>query len=98
MRVIVSECLRGTECRYDGGAKPNSAVEELCSKVDVVGVCPETASQLPVPRPPAEQRNGRVMLKDGTDVTEDFERGARISFAKAKSSRAPLAVLKAKSP
>ena len=98
MRVIVSECLRGTACRYDGGAKPNSAVEELCSKVDVVGVCPETASQLPVPRPPAEQRNGRVMLKDGTDVTEDFERGARISFAKAKSSRAPLAVLKAKSP
>ena len=49
MRVIVSECLRGTACRYDGGAKPNSAVGELCSKVDVVGVCPETASRLPVP-------------------------------------------------
>lgn len=98
MRVIVSECLRGTACRYDGGAKPNSAVGELCSKVDVVGVCPETASRLPVPRPPAEQRDGRVMLRNGTDVTEDFERGARISFAKAKSSRAPLAVLKAKSP
>ncbi|MGN0075414.1 MAG: purine-nucleoside phosphorylase [Parafannyhessea sp.] len=98
MRVIVSECLRGTACRYDGGAKPNAAVRELCGKVDVVGVCPESASGLPVPRPPAEQRDGRVMLRDGTDVTDDFARGARISLDKVHAHPAPLAILKAKSP
>lgn len=98
MRVIVSECLRGVACRYDGGAKPVSAVQELCERVDVVGVCPEVASGLPVPRPPAEQVDGRVILKDGSDVTEDFKRGADISLGRAKASGAPLAVLKAKSP
>jgi purine-nucleoside phosphorylase len=74
------------------------AVRDLCEKVDVVGVCPETAAGLPVPRPPAEQRDGRVWLKDGRDVTREFERGAAISLAKARESGAPLAVLKAKSP
>jgi purine-nucleoside phosphorylase len=98
VRVIVSECLRGTACRYDGRAKPVPAVRDLCEKVDVVGVCPETAAGLPVPRPPAEQRDGRVWLKDGRDVTREFERGAAISLAKARESGAPLAVLKAKSP
>lgn len=98
MRVIVSSCLRGVACRYDGGAKPNGAVEELCRKVEVVPVCPETLSGLPVPRPPAEQRGGRVWLKDGTDVTEDFRRGSLKALAAVHAHPAPLAVLKAKSP
>ena len=98
MRVIVSECLRGTACRYDGGAKPVDAVQELCQKVDVVGVCPELASGLPVPRPPAAQRDGRVWLKGGTDVTREFEAGSQRSLLKARASGARLAVLKAKSP
>ncbi len=105
MKVIVSECLRGAHCRYDGGAKPCPEVQELCQKegVEVVGVCPETASGLPVPRPPAEQREGRVFLKDGQDVTEDFLLGSQRSLEKVQKSgalraAAPLAVLKAKSP
>ena len=98
MRVIVSECLRGVPCRYDGGAKPNAAVQDLCGKVEVVGVCPEAASGLPVPRPPAEQRNGRVFLRDGRDVTAEFRLGSARSLAKVQAHPAPLAVLKAKSP
>lgn len=98
MRVVVSACLRGVPCRYDGGSKANGAVEALCRKVDVVEVCPETMAGLPVPRPPAEQRDRRVLLRDGTDVTEAFERGARMSLDRALHRPAPLAVLKAKSP
>lgn len=98
MRVIVSACLQGVACRYDGGSKPNSAVQELCRKVEVVPVCPETASGLPVPRPPAEQRGGRVVLRGGTDVTEEFRLGARRSLERVHARPAPLAVLKAKSP
>lgn len=98
MRVIVSECLRGIACRYDGRTKPAPAVQDLCEKVGVVGVCPEVAAGLPVPRPPAEQRDGRVWLRGGRDVTCEFEHGAAISLAKARESGAPLAVLKAKSP
>ncbi len=98
MRVIVSSCLRGVACRYDGGAKPNEAVQELCRKVEVVPVCPESLSGLPVPRPPAEQRDGRVYLKDGQDVTEAFLRGSEAALEIVHRHPAPLAVLKAKSP
>lgn len=98
MRVVVSACLMGVPCRYDGRAKPNAAVRELCGKVEVIPVCPESASGLPVPRPPAEQRKGRVYLADGTDVTDSFERGCRRTLARVHGHPAPLAVLKAKSP
>ncbi len=98
MRVIVSECLLGVACRYDGGSKPCAAVRDLCRKVDAAGVCPERAAGLPVPREPAEQLGGRVWLRDGTDVTEEFGRGAQACLAQALRAGAPLAVLKAKSP
>ena len=60
MRAIVSRCLLGAACRYDGGSKPCDAAIELVRKMDCRAVCPETESGLPVPRPPAEQRGGRV--------------------------------------
>lgn len=98
MRLIISSCLLGVACRYDGRSKPSAAVRDLARKAEVVGVCPEAASGLPVPRPPAEQRGGRVLLADGTDVTEEFRLGAARSLAKVRARPAPLAVLKAKSP
>lgn len=98
MRVAISACLLGAPVRYDGGSKPVPEVRELAGKVDVVRVCPETASGLPVPRPPAEQRDGRVYLADGRDVTEDFARGSRRSLEAVRRSPVSLAVLKAKSP
>ncbi|WP_077597533.1 purine-nucleoside phosphorylase [Olsenella urininfantis] len=98
MRVVVSECLRGVCCRYDGGSKPHAELLRLCEKADVVGVCPERAAGLPTPRPCAEILGARVLTADGRDVTEAFERGARSSLGLAVASGAPLAVLKAKSP
>ena len=98
MRVAISACLLGAPVRYDGGSKPIDEVLELAEKVDVVRVCPETASGLPVPRPPAEQLGGRVLLADGRDVTEDFSRGAQRCLDVVRRSPVSLAVLKAKSP
>ena len=98
MRVAISACLLGAPVRYDGGSKPVSEVIELAGKVDVVRVCPETASGLPVPRPPAEQLGGRVLLADGRDVTAEFDLGARRCLDAVRRSPVRLAVLKAKSP
>ena len=98
MRVAISACLLGAPVRYDGGSKPVSEVRDLAGKVDVLRVCPETASGLPVPRPPAEQRGGRVLLSDGRDVTEEFSLGAERSLDATRRSPVSLAVLKAKSP
>lgn len=98
MRVAISSCLLGVPARYDGGSKPCDEVIELAKKVEVCRVCPETASGLPVPRPPAEQRDGRVFLSDGTDVTEDFDRGSERCLKAVHRAQPTLAVLKAKSP
>ena len=98
MRVAISACLLGAPVRYDGGSKPVSEVLELAEKVDVVRVCPETASGLPVPRPPAEQLGGRVLLADGCDVTVEFSLGAERCMGIVRRPPVSLAVLKAKSP
>lgn len=98
MRVAISRCLLGDKVRYDGGAKPVAEVLALAEKVEVVRVCPEGASGLPVPRPAAEQREGRVYLADGTDVTAEFALGSERSAAVVRRAGAKLAVLKAKSP
>ena len=100
MRVAISACLLGAPVRYDGGSKPVPEVIELAGRegVEVLRVCPETASGLPVPRPPAEQCGGRVLLADGRDVTEEFALGSRLCGDDVVRSGARLAVLKAKSP
>ena len=66
--------------------------------VEVVAVCPETAVGLPVPRPPAEHRDGRVVFADGVDATEAFERGSAACLEQVLAAGVDLAVLKAKSP
>lgn len=98
MRVAISACLLGAPVRYDGGSKPAAEVQRLAERVDVVRVCPETASGLPVPRPPAEQVGGRVLLADGRDVTEEFALGAERCAGLVSRLPVSLAVLKAKSP
>ena len=98
--VVVSACLLGVPCRYDGQARPSSAVKAATERLRVVPVCPESASGLPTPRPPAEARRdtGHILLRDGTDVTRAFERGASKMLDVARSSGATVAILKAHSP
>ncbi len=98
--VVVSACLLGVPCRYDGSARPNDCVRALTERLHVVRVCPEGASCLPVPRPPAEAQptTGRIILRDGSDVTAAFERGAQLMADVASISGARVAILKAHSP
>ena len=100
MRIAISDCLLGIPARYDGGTKPCPAVLLLARQpgVEVVHVCPEMAAGLPVPRPPAEHRDGCVVFADGVDATEDFERGSALCCERVLAAGVELAVLKAKSP
>jgi uncharacterized protein YbbK (DUF523 family) len=96
--IIVSACLAGLHCRYDGGEKTNDDVLRLVAEGKALPVCPEQLGGLTTPRLPCEIVNGRVMRKDGVDVTAEFERGARDSLALARLAGAKAAILKAKSP
>lgn len=98
MDVVVSACLLGEGCRYDGGSRPSAAVCRLAGRTNAHPLCPEAAAGLKIPRPPAERVGGRVLLCDGTDVTDAFVSGAQACLDVARASGAPLAVLKARSP
>ena len=97
MRLLVSACLLGCPCRYDGAAKPCPAVLALAEHHELVPVCPEQLGGLPTPRPPAERRGDRVVTQSG-DVTEQYRRGAAEAVRLARLLRCDGAVLKEKSP
>lgn len=98
MKYVVSACLAGINCNYKGQGKPCKEVIELCKKGEALPLCPESLGELPVPREPSEIINGRVMSRDGRDVTANFELGAQRAMAKALASGARIAIVKSKSP
>ena len=98
MKVLVSACLLGTACRYDGQSKPHPLVEELCRRHQVVPVCGEIMGGLPTPRVPAERQGEKVITKTGSDVTEEYRRGAQEVLRLGQLLGCEAAVLKERSP
>ncbi len=106
--ILVSACLIGIACRYNGTSKRNDRVLEFLKGKSFVPVCPESLSGLAVPRPPAEIEGHdgtrvitgktRVLLSSGTDVTAAFMRGANESLKWARLVDADRAILKERSP
>jgi uncharacterized protein YbbK (DUF523 family) len=95
---IVSACLAGIECRFDGRARPNPKVMELVKAGKAIPVCPEQLGGLPTPRAWAERKGSEVVTKDGKDVTAGFLKGAEEALKIAKLAGCREAVLKSKSP
>ena len=99
MRILVSACLLGEPCRYDGKSKPCEAVIQLANAHTLIPVCPEVMGGLPTPRPPAElQEDGRVVNREGIDVTEAYRKGAEATLRIAREQSSSIAILKEKSP
>ena len=96
--VLVSRCLFGVPCRYDGASRPYPGLDALSERFTVVTVCPECDGGLPVPRPAGERRGDRVVTKDGDDLTAFYVKGAEIALAEAKRTGATVALLKSRSP
>lgn len=71
MNIVVSECLLGVPCRYDGKSCPNQEVTKLQGEHNLIAVCPETLAGMPIPREPMELNcDRRAVNKNGTDYTE----------------------------
>ncbi|MBQ0038427.1 MAG: DUF523 domain-containing protein [Clostridiales bacterium] len=98
MNILVSACLLGVACRYDGKSKPHAAVEKLMAQHHLIPVCGEIFGGLPTPRTPAERRGERVINRDGVDVTAQYCRGAEEVLRLAKQYHCTAAVLKERSP
>ena len=98
MNLLISACLMGVRCRYDGGRKPLDCLNELMDRHVLIPVCPDVLGGLPTPRVPAERQGERVVTKDGRDVTEAYLRGAQQALELARKLGCTVAVLKEKSP
>ena len=98
MKVLVSACLLGVSCRYDGQSKQYPLIEELCRRHQVVPVCPEIMGGLSTPRTPAERQGTQVITKTLGDVTEEYQRGAQQALHLAQMLGCGAAVLKERSP
>jgi uncharacterized protein YbbK (DUF523 family) len=99
--ILISACLLGAACRYDGCSKPldSQIVEKFKQSYHLIPVCPEIMGGLPTPRIPAEiMSDGRVLRQDGADVTENYLRGARETLRLAEIFQCKNAVLKERSP
>lgn len=106
--ILVSSCLCGEKCKYNGGDNFNQNVVTYLEEEEVIQICPEVLGGLSTPRPPAEivggsardvlEGSAKVMTKEGSDVTLAFIEGATEVLKLAKQLKVRKAILKAKSP
>lgn len=98
MRVLVSACLLGKNCKYNGGNNYSAAVEEFVRDKDVVEICPEMMAGLGCPRTPIEIVDGVLMDREGRNVDAPLRKAARDALEFAKEQHIDLAILQSRSP
>lgn len=98
MKILVSACLLGVPCRYDGLSKTQDEILTLGQTHTLVPVCPEQLGGLATPRPPAERIGQKVFTRNNQEVTDAFSRGANETLRIAKICQCDCAILKEKSP
>ena len=98
MKIMVSACLAGENCKYNGGNNRNEKILQLMAENEVVTVCPEQMGGLPTPRVPAEIRDGVVTAKDGRIVDAEFRAGAAKCLETAVKEQPDLIILQSRSP
>ncbi len=100
--ILVSACLLGMACRYDGKSKPNETVlrllENNSDEIRLIPICPEQLGGLPTPRVPSEKAGEKVINRVGIDVTVQYQKGAKEALKLAKLYHCETAILKERSP
>ena len=98
MKIMVSACLLGENCKYNGGSNRSEALLRKLAGHEIIPVCPEVAGGLPTPRIPAEIVRGTVRNREGQNVDAAFRAGARAVLELAQREQPDLLILKSRSP
>ncbi|MCR5724638.1 MAG: DUF523 domain-containing protein [Treponema sp.] len=98
MKIIVSACLAGENCKYNGGNNFNQKMMDFLKSHEMIKVCPEVLGGLLTPRPPAEIVKGEVMNNAGKNVTKEFTLGAQRAFEIVQKENPDLIILQSRSP
>ena len=97
-KIIVSACLLGENCKYNGGNNYDPRVAALCEGREVIPVCPEVLAGLGIPRIPIEIKDGKVIRRDGTEVDAAIRSAVGEILEQIKDEDIQCAILKARSP
>lgn len=98
MKILISACLLGESCRYDGKSKCDENINAQKNNYEFLPVCPECLGGLGIPRDPSEIIGNRVVSENGKDVTENYATGARKTLEIAVENDIKIAILKERSP
>lgn len=98
MKILVSACLLGENCKYNGKNNYSENVAKFVKGHEVTAVCPEVLGGLSVPRQPAEIVDGIVMTKEHISVDKEFREGAAKALKQALDNNVAMAILQSRSP
>lgn len=98
MKVLVSACLVGRNCKYNGGNNYSEKVMEFLKDKEVIEVCPEVLAGMPSPRPRVEILNGKLIDEFGNDVDEKYRNGVAKTLEQIQGQDIDLAILQSRSP
>ena len=97
-KILISACLVGDKCKYDGHTNYTPLIKNLLEKYELVPFCPEVEGGLPTPRKPSERKGDKVVNNAGKDVTRNFQLGAEKALNICKYLNIKIAILKENSP
>lgn len=98
MKILVSSCVMGKNCKYNGGNNYNSRVMEFLKDKEVIKICPELLADLPIPRPSAELVDGVVMNIDGENVDNEYRHAVELAMREIGNVDIDLVILQSRSP
>lgn len=98
MKVLVSACITGCNCKYNGGNNLNSKVVEFLKDKEIIEICPEMLAGMSIPRTSAEIVDGYVTECNGRNVHREYEKGVELALEKIKDENIDLAILQSRSP
>ena len=98
MKILISACLAGRNCKYNGGNNLNEKVMKLAENNELIPVCPEVLGGLETPRIPCEIKDGRVVNRNGESKDLEFRKGAQIALQTALEEKVACAILQSRSP
>lgn len=98
MKVLVSACITGCNCKYNGGNNLNKKVVEFLKNKEIIEICPEMLAGMSTPRASAEIVGGCITECNGKNVHKDYERGVKLALEKIKNENIDLAILQSRSP
>lgn len=98
IKIGVSSCLLGVNCKYNGKSNYNEQIVALQNKYDLIPICPEVLGGLSIPRVPAEIRNNKVINENNIDVTKNYQEGAKKALTILKENDVKIVIMKSKSP